>query len=49
MVIGVNELFARDKLLDWLHEHEPVAMIGYSIWVFEINDSNKLDLNSEEP
>ena len=36
MVVGVNELFTRSGRLDWFHEHEPVAMIGYAIWVFRI-------------
>jgi len=38
MVVGVNELFTRSGRLDWLHEHEPIAMIGYAIWVFRIKD-----------
>jgi len=36
MVVGVNELFTKEGKLDWLHQHEPVAMIGYSIWVYHI-------------
>ena len=36
IVIGVNELFMKGRRLDWLKEHKPVAMIGYSIWVFDI-------------
>ena len=36
MVVGVNELFTRRGRLDWLHEHEPLAMIGYAIWVYHI-------------
>jgi len=36
MVVGVNDLFTRDGRLDWLKEHEPVGMIGYSVWVYYI-------------
>jgi hypothetical protein len=36
MVIGVNELFAKRGRFNSLKEHEPVAMIGYSIWIFDI-------------
>ena len=38
MVVGANELFTRNGRLDWLKDHEPVAMIGYSIWVFNIKE-----------
>jgi hypothetical protein len=38
MVVGVNELFTKEGKLDWLKAHEPVAMIGYSIWVYEIEE-----------
>jgi len=37
MVVGVNELFARNGKLDWLKEHEPVAMVGYSIWIYHLS------------
>jgi hypothetical protein len=40
MVVGVNELFTRGGKLDWLKGHEPVGMIGYSIWIYEINESD---------
>jgi 4-amino-4-deoxy-L-arabinose transferase-like glycosyltransferase len=40
MVIGVNELFTKEGKLTWLHLHEPVAMIGYSIWVYKVNESD---------
>jgi len=36
MVIGVNELFTKEGKLGWLKEHEPVAMIGYSVWVYQV-------------
>jgi hypothetical protein len=36
IVAGVNELFTKEGKLDWLKEHEPVAMIGYSIWIYHI-------------
>jgi len=36
MVIGVNELFTKEGKFDWLRAYEPVGMIGYSIWVFDI-------------
>jgi hypothetical protein len=39
MVVGVNELFTRSGRLGWLQEHEPVAMIGYAIWVFRVDES----------
>ena len=42
MVVGVNDLFTRGGRLDWLKEHEPVGMIGYSVWVFEIEERDVL-------
>jgi len=36
MVVGVNDLFTRGGRLDCLKEHEPVGMIGYSVWVYYI-------------
>ena len=36
MVVGVNELFAKNGTLTWLKEHEPVDMAGYSIWIYHI-------------
>ena len=38
MVIGVNELFAKRGRFDWLKEHDPIGMVGYSIWVFDIKE-----------
>ena len=35
MIVGVNDLFTRGGRLDWLKGKE-VKMIGYSIWVFEV-------------
>ena len=35
MLVGVNELFTKEGKLDWLKEHEPIAMIGYSVWIIE--------------
>jgi len=40
MVVGVNELFTRSGRLDWLNEHEPVAMIGHAIWVYHLSQEN---------
>ena len=40
MVVGVNRLFTRSGRLDWLHEHEPVAMIGHAVWVYKIDESD---------
>jgi hypothetical protein len=40
ILIGVNELFTKEGKLAWLHQHEPVAMIGYSIWVYTVNESD---------
>jgi hypothetical protein len=37
MLVGVNELFTRSGRLDWLKEHEPVGMIGYSIWIYNVD------------
>jgi len=37
MLVGANDLFTRNGRLDWLKEHEPVGMIGYSIWVIEVD------------
>lgn len=42
MVIGSNLLYDKDKKYDWLQEHEPVAMIGYSMWVYQV-DAYKMD------
>jgi len=42
MVGGVNDLFTRGGRLDWLKEYEPVGMIGYSVWVFEVKERDVL-------
>ena len=38
MIVGVNELFTKEGKLDWLKIHEPVGMIGYSIWAVEVKE-----------
>jgi len=38
MIVGVNNLFMKDGKRDWLKSHEPVGMVGYSIWIFEIEE-----------
>ena len=45
MVIGVNELFAKDSRFDWLKEFEPVGMVGYSIWIYHLTpeDAERYD------
>jgi hypothetical protein len=40
MIVGVNELYTRDGKLDWLKEHEPVGMIGYSIWIYKVSETD---------
>ena len=35
VVVGVNDLFSKEGKLTWLKEYEPIAMIGYSIWIIE--------------
>ena len=40
IVVGVNELFTKEGKFDWLKDHEPVAMIGYSIWVYQVDHAN---------
>ena len=45
MLVGVNELFTRNGRLDWLKEYEPVAMVGYSIWVFHVESVSDLPCN----
>jgi hypothetical protein len=37
MLMGVNELFTKEGKLDWLKEHEPIGMIGYSIWIYNVD------------
>ena len=37
-VVGVNELFTREGKLDWCKNHDPVDVIGYSIWVIEVKE-----------
>ncbi len=39
MVISVNELYREDGLYDWLKAKQPIAMIGYSHWIYEIDES----------
>ena len=39
MVIGVNELFAKRGRFDWLKEHEPVGMVGYSILIYRVEET----------
>jgi len=41
MVVGVNALFTRNGRLDWLKGKE-AKMVGYSIWIFEIEERNAL-------
>jgi hypothetical protein len=40
MIVGVNELFTRADRLDWLKGHEPVGVIGYSIWVYNVSETD---------
>jgi hypothetical protein len=49
MLVGVNDLFTRNGRLDWLKEHESVAMIGYSVWVYHIvlDGTNEICVESE--
>jgi 4-amino-4-deoxy-L-arabinose transferase-like glycosyltransferase len=42
MVVGVNDLFTKEGKLDWLKGHEPVGMIGYSIWIVEVKECDAL-------
>jgi len=37
MAVGVNELFTKEGKLDWLKEYEPVARIGYSVWIYNVD------------
>lgn len=36
IVISVNELYQRSGKYDWLKTKKPTGMIGYSIWIFDI-------------
>ncbi len=40
IIIGVNQLFDKEVRYDWLKGKEPIAMIGYSLWVYEIDESS---------
>jgi hypothetical protein len=40
MVIGVNELFTKEGKLDWIKGHETVGMIGYSIWIYRVDEAD---------
>ena len=37
IIAGVNNLFTKEGHFDWLKKNEPIAMIGYSIWVFKVD------------
>ena len=37
MVVGGNELFTKEGKLDWLKEHKPVSMVGYSLWIYHLS------------
>lgn len=37
MVIGTNKLYEKKKKHGWIREHEPVAKIGFSLWVYQID------------
>lgn len=39
IIIGVNQLFDKESKYEWLKEKEPIVMIGYSLWVFRIEES----------
>jgi len=39
MVIGVNVLHSKEKKHDWLKKYDPVVMIGYSMWVYRVDES----------
>lgn len=39
MVIGSNLLHVKEKKHDWLKEKKPIAMIGYSLWIYRIDES----------
>lgn len=34
--LGVNELYSSTGIYDWLKKHEPVSIIGYSIYIYHI-------------
>jgi hypothetical protein len=40
MIISVNILYGKDGKYDWLKEKEPSDRIGYSLWVYQINESH---------
>jgi hypothetical protein len=40
IIIGTNILYSKEGKYDWLKKKEPVARIGYSLWVYQINESH---------
>jgi hypothetical protein len=40
IIISVNILYNNDGKYDWLKKREPVDRIGYSLWVYQINESH---------
>jgi len=49
VVVGVNELFTKEGKLGWLKDHEPVAMIGYSIWIYHVTPEDIAMIESPPP
>ncbi|MDR3111148.1 MAG: hypothetical protein LBU65_15885, partial [Planctomycetaceae bacterium] len=42
MLIGVNELYSRSGQYNWLQKYKPVDMIGYSIWIYKIEEIEEI-------
>ncbi|MDR2406535.1 MAG: glycosyltransferase family 39 protein [Bacteroidales bacterium] len=39
MLISVNELYQKNSKYEWLKERKPIGMIGFSIWVYWIDNN----------
>jgi hypothetical protein len=38
MLIDVNSLYEKADKYAWLKKHQPAEMIGYSIWVYHVEE-----------
>ncbi|MDR3197822.1 MAG: hypothetical protein LBU34_08155, partial [Planctomycetaceae bacterium] len=41
ILISVNLLNDQTEKYKWLKKYEPIGMIGYSIWIYHIQDHNQ--------
>lgn len=46
--LGVNDIYANSGSYAWFKKIEPVAMVGYSIYIYHVSDEQAIRLRAEE-